>query len=304
MKPIKSKIKNLTLNFYINLPISLRNHLQNQKIAILLYHEISADLFADHIDYIESRYNIVSLYDLKKSIYKLDNYKLPKRPLLITFDDGWHSNYELLKILKPRNIRATIFATTGLVNTNRAIWNYTLDRTGDDLEFNNHLKKIRNSEKNLKLFKHNGYYPKKEYPSRSFLTLEEIKEMSPYVDFQSHGEFHPVFPMCSDEELRREISASKKYIEAATGHTCYAIAWPYGRFQQREIAVAKQLGYRIGRMANEPGLNTITSDPLRLKSIGIDQFASVSSLNKCLAWAEIRSLFSWTNFSLFRKNPK
>lgn len=167
----------------------------------------------------------------------------------------------------------------------------SMDRKGGDRKINDQLKTVPDKEKNLTLLEINGYYPKKEYPERDFLNTEEMKEMTPYVEFQSHGMFHTVFPMCSKKELEFEMHSSKKCIERMFGYDCYAIAFPYGKHGDREIETAKRAGYSIARIANQPGLNLQRTNPYRLKSIGVDENMSTLDINNLIAWAEIRSYF-------------
>lgn len=100
----------------------------NTKIPILLYHDFVAvvpDSDPDNFSYIntpqsfeenvkvllENGYTFISfqeLYDANSG--KID---LPAKPILITMDDGYYSNYEYVyPILKKYNIKASIFVVT------------------------------------------------------------------------------------------------------------------------------------------------------------------------------------------------
>jgi len=288
---VKLWLKEALVSLYMKMPEGLQDRWRRKKITILLYHQISADLFESHLKFLTKRYNVISLERLRQALYRETNEELPPNPLVITFDDGWQSNYGLLPVIKKYQAPVTIFITTGLVGTCRKIWNYTLERQGQEKDLNTHLKNISNREKNSFLQKHNGYFPEKEYEDRDFLTLDEMKQMTPYVDFQSHGRFHPVFTMCSDEELLQEMIDSKKHIEDTFGHKCYAIAYPYGRHDQRVAELAQRAGYSLARVANKPALNGLYSDPFRLMAIGVDESASLSVLASLIAMAEVKT--SW-----------
>lgn len=289
MRTIKSLLKTILLSGYMKLPDPFRARLMRNKITILLYHEIPADLFESHVHFFKEKYTIISLGRLKQVLYRETNETLPSNPLVITFDDGWKSNYQLLPIIKKHGVPVTIFITTGLVGSCRKIWNYTLDRNGKEKRLNSSLKTLGNSAKDKYLYEHNGFFPEKEYSGRDLMSVDEMKLMSKYVDFQSHGQFHPVFSNCEDEELQMEMVNSKKYIETTFGHSCYAISYPYGRHDKRVITFSQKSGYSIGRIANVPGLNTFNTDPYLLKSIGVYENASVRQLKECIAWAEVCS---------------
>lgn len=288
----KALLKKVLVNTYLLLPHVVRARLCRNKVTILLYHEISADLFDSHLHFLTKRYNIIRLERFKQALYKENNEKLPPNSLVITFDDGWKSNYDLLPVIKKYDVPVTIFLATGLVDSCRKIWNYTLDRKGIEQSINDRLKNMPNQEKNKFLLKHNGYFPEKEYDRRVFLSVTEIEYMSTHVDFQSHGQFHPVFTMCSDEELLREMVDSKKYIEDTFGHECYAIAYPYGLYDEKVNSFACQSGYRVGRVANCSGLNTVATDPYHLKAIGVFISTDIRQLQEYVAWAELSSLGS------------
>ena len=60
---------------------------------------------------LENGYTFMSFKELDNA----DNKKieLPKKPILITFDDGYYSNYrDIYPILKKYNIKASIFIIT------------------------------------------------------------------------------------------------------------------------------------------------------------------------------------------------
>lgn len=98
------------------------------KIPVLLYHNSVTtvpDSDLDNFNYIntpqsfeenvktilEDGYTIISMNELDKAIR--GKTELPSNPMLITFDDGYYSNYEYIyPILKKYNIKASIFVTT------------------------------------------------------------------------------------------------------------------------------------------------------------------------------------------------
>jgi len=100
-------------------------------IPILLYHEFyktepPQDLYGlistpeqfekDMLYLLKKGYTIVSINDLID--YKNGLKALPKKSVVVTFDDGYMSNYTLIyPILKKYNIPATIFVVEDLVGT-------------------------------------------------------------------------------------------------------------------------------------------------------------------------------------------
>ena len=98
------------------------------KVPVLLYHNFVTevpDSDPDNFNYInipesfeeniktflENGYTIISMKELADA--DIGKIKLPNKPLIITFDDGYYSNYEYIyPILKKYNIKASIFIVT------------------------------------------------------------------------------------------------------------------------------------------------------------------------------------------------
>ena len=271
------------------LPIisNLRRSKMKHFLTILIYHRIVPELFDDHIDFLERYFNIISLGDVLEAYSSGKEKKFPENCLIITFDDGWKSNYQLLPVLKKNNIRIAIFLSAGLLNTNRKLWNFVV-RDVDGAE-NDILKNLPNEEKDKILLEKYGHFPEKEYGLRSMLNFLEISEMRPFVDFQSHGMFHNVLPMCSNKELENEIVESKRALSKLLNTEIYALAYPYNRVGERDLEVARAAGYRLGRVGWR-GLNDLNDDPMVLKAIAINDNSSVAELNKSIIWAQIREI--------------
>ena len=112
--------------------------LSSNKLTVLAYHRVSnvskedyefdyelvsadADSFEAQIKYIKKYFNAITLEQLSEHIES--GVKLPKNPLLITFDDGFEDNYSIaFPILKKHAVPATIFISTSLIGTSETIW--------------------------------------------------------------------------------------------------------------------------------------------------------------------------------------
>lgn len=115
----------------------LKNKLFPRTI-ILLYHRVidlktdpqllavSPEHFYEHMKYLKDNYNIISLEDLKRA---MDSGKIPKKSIVITFDDGYADNYLNAKpVLEQLQIPATIFVTSDYIGSTRELWWDDLER--------------------------------------------------------------------------------------------------------------------------------------------------------------------------------
>jgi peptidoglycan/xylan/chitin deacetylase (PgdA/CDA1 family) len=285
------KVRQSLLTSFFLLPIfrKTRQRVAEQHVTILLYHQITPARFIDHLRFLETRFNIVRLRQLK--LVREGKAELPPKSLVITFDDGWRSNYELLSCLEKTGHPVTLFLTAGLIDTHGALWNHIPSLT--NASENNRLKRIANNEREAYLSNNHDHEPTSEYAERTLLNKQEIGELTPYVDFQSHGMFHPVLTRCSDSELMFELTESKRRLEALLDSEIYAFAYPYGRAGTREIAAARQAGYSLARKASNYGVNRPDADLYSLKSIGIGEHFTARDLDRRIAWGQLRTWLNW-----------
>src|SRR4030067_3723743 len=91
------------------IPVIVREIYQRNKVTIISYHRIPARLFERHLRYLTKRYSIISLEEFIKAKYQNNMNTLPRKPIIITFDDGAKINYSLQEVLHAYNVPATIF---------------------------------------------------------------------------------------------------------------------------------------------------------------------------------------------------
>ena len=105
---------------YTGLPFLFRELVQRNKVTILLFHDIEAEKAAQAFAFIKRHYNIIGLQDYLQAI--ASGKRLPKKSVIITFDDGHASNYTLLPLIKKYQIPITIFLCSDIVGTRRHFW--------------------------------------------------------------------------------------------------------------------------------------------------------------------------------------
>ena len=243
-------------------------------VTIIAYHNPNAIKFEEHLRYLLHRYNIISLSDLYSAIYHNAWDTLPLYPLLITIDDGWKENYNLLEIIRKYKIRPVIFLTSHLVNTYRNYW-WTIGLRIEDI---NRLKKVPNHQRLTDLYNNFNYYPEKEFPeNRQVLNISEIQQMRDVVDFGLHTCSHPVLTKCTGEEKRNEIIECRRRIEEILGSDINSFAYPNGDFDIESISILKENGIKIARTMNV-GRNNKMTNPFTLKVTGVSDDGSLNKL--------------------------
>ena len=282
----------------IGIPCLIREIFCRHKTTIVFYHKPDANIFERHVKHYVKHYNIISLNKLVDAIYAKDWSNIPPKSLIITFDDGYKENYQLLSIIQKYNLPVTVFACSGLINTNRHLW--TID-IKSKVEI---LKRMKNKDRLATLHNDFNFSPGREYPTRHALNKQEIDRMrSAGIDFQSHTGFHSILTTCSDSECRQEISDSKQQLESTLhGATVHHFSYPNGDYTDREIKYLKAAGYSSAR-TTDCGWNGVNSDPYKLKAHFISDDASVT-LAACQTCGIIQYLYRLTLGLFDGKHPQ
>jgi peptidoglycan/xylan/chitin deacetylase (PgdA/CDA1 family) len=280
MKKLKFKLLR-----YLGLAKLFRFLFQRNKVSIVLLHDIDEKRADMIFNYLSNNYNIIDLNTYIQAHKSKDYSQIPKYAMIVTFDDGHKGNYRMLSALKKYNIPVTIFLCAGIINTKRHFW---FMHKNSSIPISK-LKRVPN-KKRLELLKKDGFYQEQEYLQREALNKKEIDELSKYVNMQSHTLFHPILPMCSDEESLRELVKSKEILEKDYKFVINTISYPNGDYSDRDIALAKEAGYECG-ITVDFGFNTLESDIFRLKRVSLNDTDDMSELivKASGLWAFIKS---------------
>jgi peptidoglycan/xylan/chitin deacetylase (PgdA/CDA1 family) len=128
--------------------------------------------------------------------------------------------------------------------------------------------------------------------ARAALDGDQITELKPYVDFQSHTVTHPILPRCDDDKALRELADSRLDLQRRYGLRVYAVAYPNGDWSQRDLRFARQAGYRCG-LTVRSGFNGPRTDPFRMRRIAVNDDMDgvhVVVLKACGVWGALRSV--------------
>jgi poly-beta-1,6-N-acetyl-D-glucosamine N-deacetylase len=254
---------------FSGLPFIFRNTFQRNRVTIILFHDIGREQAEMAFGKLRKLYNIISLEDYIAACLSKNKSAIPKKAMIITFDDGHYRNYEILPVVKKYNIPVTIFICASIIGTNRRYW---VNHVPNIFEYTS----LTNSER-LEALKRVGFEQEKEFEHPEAISKNQIEEMKGYIDLQSHTRFHPVLPRCSDIEAEDEIAGSKKILEEDFGLKIFSFAYPNGDYSERDIDLCKKAGYSCA-LSIDYGFNDINSDIFRLKRIGTRDTDDLSEL--------------------------
>jgi peptidoglycan/xylan/chitin deacetylase (PgdA/CDA1 family) len=165
-------------------------------------------------------------------LYQKNKLTLPKKPIILTFDDGLKGIYEIaFPLLREFNMRAVIFVM-GDRSLHKANWYKSSDGEACSLITNDQILELR----------------------------EEGFEIG------SHGMSHmPLAGM--DTKLQvQEVRGSKESIENLLGEDIYTFSYPYGLFDEHSKKIVKKTGYQFacGVYTGPPKFGTNMYDIRRL----------------------------------------
>src|SRR5438128_3127185 len=257
---------------FAGLPFLIRELWQRRKVTVVVYHALPADLAEVHFRALRRRYNVIALSDFLAARANRTTDQLPPKALIITFDDGHRSNYELKSLLEKQRIPVTIFLCSGIVGTQRHYWWFHTRNAAEAQA----LKTLPDEQRAQALLE-KGHADTTEYEARQSLSTAEIAEMKGLVDFQSHTVFHPILPACSEQRANREIVESKQALESQYGLKICALAYPNGNYSNRELSLLRKAGYACG-LTLDPGCNDSETDLLCLRRVALPDDAGINEL--------------------------
>ena len=218
----------------------------NISIPILLYHQVTPNLHPDFFAYSVSpttfkiHMKILKVLGFNSiNLDQLENYRngkttLPRKPILITFDDCFQESVDYaVPILKAYGFTSVFFVPTECIG-GKSHW--LMPELG--IEF-----------------------PIIDWRTVKFLDSNGFK-------IGSHTMSHPYLSKMSPDDCFKELDGSRKVLEDYLGHEIVHLAYPYGDFNKSVSSIAAEAGYRSACSCIE-GFATAEDDPLVLPRIYI-----------------------------------
>lgn len=288
---------------------------------ILLYHRIIDDHseylnkgpvvhhhikhFKKEIPYLRGNYKILGMDEVVHHM-KMD-IGFEKPSLAITFDDGYLDNYTFAySVLKKHGVVATIYLTTGLIETSESTWTDRIElsflKTKEDyfslpaifgdnkvriktkkekeqanIKVSEALKLMSDGERRklmrelFEVLKLDGSCVENQR-SRLMLNWDEVQKMAKDgIIIGSHSHTHPILSQMPLQDAKEEIFNSKKIIEENLGMRVKHFAFPNGReedFSEELREYCREIGFESVASVVYGMNDTGENNTLSLKRIG------------------------------------
>lgn len=207
------------------------------RIPVLMYHKIpEAPLASKHkifvtravfewqMRWLKRRgFETVGFADLKAFLSGMKPLSaFPKKPVMITFDDGYRDNLEnAFPLLKELGFKSTVFVLANSKITQNQ-WDLDMDPTE---------------------------------PASPLMNVDELKRsLELGVSIGSHGCSHRFLTDLSEAESLDEMKASKLKLESELNTPILAFAYPYGKFSREHEQQAFQAGYEFAVSTDSGGM--------------------------------------------------
>lgn len=243
------------------LPLTICGASKTVSFPILLYHNISTtgegestiahDVFLSHLDALQNAgYQTITLSQM--IAYVTDGEPLPQRPVLITFDDGYRSNYDFAwPALKERGMVGTIFLIGSSV--------------GKDVY----------KDTGVPIIPHFSFEQAREMVDSGVISIQShTYDLHQYRPLEPDGGREGVLPKegesdsCYRQTLERDFQLALDTIRQNTGEHPQALAYPYGLYTQTSEAVSRDLGIPITLTTQAQKAQLRQHDPNSLRLLG------------------------------------
>lgn len=236
--------------------------------------------FKDQIQHVATHFVPITCADLLAAIDS--GRSLPRRAIIITFDDGYADNYtHAFPVLRSLGVPATIFLATAYIGGTEIFWfdrvanivfrapsgDYPVPGIREPLRLADiasrrlaskvvlrHMKGLPDLQRR-ELINWLSELLKTECPAddptlSEAMTWAQVREMaSAGFEFGSHTASHPLLTQLDDIALDRELAESRDAIAGQLGRPVNIFSYPDGgaeAFDPRVIAAVKRAGYQLG----------------------------------------------------------
>lgn len=249
IKKSNSVEKNI-FDVVLNSNIFSFNKEKGVKIPVLMYHHISDDIsnnsivtekkFRDDMEKLKKNgYTSITLEELYE-ILTDTNKSFPKKPIVITIDDGYKSNYEYIyPILEDLEMKASISIIGSLIGKKKIKRN---NRKIKEHFNNDEMKEM--SESGIIDIQNHTYDLHSSNGKATFSGKKVNLGLLPF-DNESYNEYK--------KRLKKDLMKNQKIISKSLKDEAEFIIFPYGVSTSDTDTIIKELGFK-GSITIKPGI--------------------------------------------------
>jgi peptidoglycan/xylan/chitin deacetylase (PgdA/CDA1 family) len=212
---------------------------------------------------------------------------LPERPVLVTFDDGYRSVFELVRpILRRYKIPAAGFVCSEPVPRQRLFWFDAVARTLGASA----IDAIRSQPDQIRRQVADAHdTPASAAPQLSPLTDVQVRQLSDEgFAIGVHTASNPSLALTSHDVQRGELEWCKSALESWTGHHIDSLAYPFGApeadYTAETVAIASSLGFTAGFTTRNDFARAI-EPPLERSRVVVPASVTAAELAHRIAYA-------------------
>lgn len=283
-------------------------------------------VFARQMHHLARHYHVISMAQFLNAIE--NGVPLPKRAVLITFDDAYVDFAEIAwPILKRFQLPATMFVPTAYPDhPERAFWWDKLYRafsvtTRTELygtPFGS--MPLRNSEEKRRTLRIVQDYVRtvledeavclvdsvcaqlveRQICSGNSLTWDQLRQLTKEgLTLGSHTRTHPVMTHLTTDRMREEVRASQEDLKREIGNVLPIFCYPNGNHDETVVAILRDEGIRLAFTTLSGENKWQLLDPLRLRRVVITPRTSTAVF--CVRLLRLGAYFdAWRHGSLKR----
>ena len=285
------------------------------------------DTFEAQMSYLANSYVVLGF---SQGLERLQSGNLPKKSVVVTFDDGYRDNYEYaLPILKKYAIPATFFVVTDALEQRMRLWwdevaeairllslreSLTKDETEQFppwvCETLNKLSKKIGYQKVADELVHamNDISLKDRLMIREsllrlinndmsmiqdlMLTWEQVKEMhNSGMSFEAHTRTHAFIDELSEDEARKEVQDCVNSLKSKLNTSIQYFSYPRGRYTERLQPLLENAGIRAA-VTTDQGQNRPGANVFQLKRLDAGYCRTSRGFEADIMNAELQGWFS------------
>lgn len=230
------------------------------------------EVFRQQMQFLASKYRVVSMEDVLNAFEK--RAALPKRAVLITFDDAYCDFAEFAwPILKKLNLPVTVFVPTGFPNhPERSFWwdrlyvafdratrneitvapigELPLQTPAARLEslkrLQNHIKTLEHSQAMSLVDEICRQLGAKKIVQKSVLDWDELRALAREgVTLGAHTRTHPIMTRLSGQQMREEIAGSREDLAREVGAALPIFCYPSGGYNDEIVDMLKAENFKL-----------------------------------------------------------